>query len=385
MMMCDCDRWVGERFLSHQLDKGCVLETQQRVPVTLGFVEGICRECRGLKPEPHPKAELHGATSKIKRYYWRELAFLTYKMIAERAEMEGLDPQGLYTQPAQALTKQVERDALNEIKRLHKESPKYDFSEPSQQEVIGTYGVEVQRLDAVYAPSSSEKGAGILSGEEVVSAEEFVGRHFKEKEWSVIFCESRPFHVIFGVFMWPVIQDSDDPLCETRGFASKAAYPSHSLAAGQQIWMLQPRDFGTPGYGLRRAEVIDQHLESITPPSQSEFLHLFDYWLEDSVLLRDYLWAHDAGDISTARNVLEVLSPQVILRILRYLVGDYWRRYTGWPDLLVFREEEFFLVEVKASKDKLSGDQKRWIADNSSILELPFKLVKIHRSATAGR
>lgn len=251
--------------------------------------------------------------------------------------------------------------------------------------MIDTYGVEVQRLDATYAPKSSEKGAGILSGEEVVSAEEFVAGHFRENEWSVIFCESRPFHVIFGVFMWPVIQDPDDPLCETRGFASKTAYPAHSLAAGQQIWMPQPRDLGAAGYGFRRAEVIGEHLESITPLSQSEFLHLFDYWLDDSVLLRDYLWAHDAGDVFTARTVLEVLPPAIVLRILRYLVGDYWGRYIGWPDLLVFREQEYFFAEVKASKDKLSSDQKRWISDNSSILELPFRLVKIHRLATAGR
>lgn len=106
-MMCECNRWIGERFLPHQLDQGCVLETQQRIPVTLGFVKGICRECRGLRPEPHPKAELHGATSKIKRYYWREIAFLTYQMFAERAEKVGIDPNGLYTQPAQALTKEA--------------------------------------------------------------------------------------------------------------------------------------------------------------------------------------------------------------------------------------------------------------------------------------
>ena len=58
VMMCACDQEIGERFLAHQLRKGCVLDTQERVPVTLGFVEGVCRECRGLPPEARPVATL---------------------------------------------------------------------------------------------------------------------------------------------------------------------------------------------------------------------------------------------------------------------------------------------------------------------------------------
>ena len=65
------------------------------------------------------------------------------------------------------------------------------------------------------------------------------------------------------------------------------------------------------------------------------------------------------------------------------IVGNYWGRYLGWPDLLVYKEDDFFFAEIKASKDKLSAEQKRWIVDSSSELDLPFKLVKIHRSARA--
>ncbi len=72
----------------------------------------------------------------------------------------------------------------------------------------------------------------------------------------------------------------------------------------------------------------------------------------------------------------------MIIRILRYLVDGYWQRYLGWPDLLVFRDEEFFWVEVKASRDKLSEEQKSWIRDNKNLLQLPFKLVKIHKTST---
>ena len=110
---------------------------------------------------------------------------------------------------------------------------------------------------------------------------------------------------------------------------------------------------------------------------------LFDYWIEGSTLLRDYLCAHDPSDVEKARAIVEVLTPEAVLRILRYLVGNYWGRYLGWPDLLVYKEDDFFFAEIKSSKDKLSAAQKRYLVGNSSELDLPFKLVKIHRSARA--
>ena len=58
---------------------------------------------------------------------------------------------------------------------------------------------------------------------------------------------------------------------------------------------------------------------------------------------------------------------------------DYWGRYLGWPDLLIYRGAEYRMVEVKSSSDKLSDDQKRWIRDNHEILKLPFKLVKLRK------
>ena len=37
-------------------------------------------------------------------------------------------------------------------------------------------------------------------------------------------------------------------------------------------------------------------------------------------------------------------------------------------------------VEVKSSSDKLSEEQKRWIADNHGMLNLSFRIAKIHKA-----
>ena len=73
VMMCACEEEFGRRFLPHQLKDGRDAQTAECVDVTLGFQHAICRECRGLPSEAHPAAAIHGRTTKIKRYYLREL------------------------------------------------------------------------------------------------------------------------------------------------------------------------------------------------------------------------------------------------------------------------------------------------------------------------
>jgi|SRR5450631_673396 hypothetical protein len=61
---------------------------------------------------------------------------------------------------------------------------------------------------------------------------------------------------------------------------------------------------------------------------------------------------------------------------------------SGWPDLLVYRDNEFFFAEVKSAGDKLGKSQERWVRDNRERLHFPFKLVevlkKLDHDAAAG-
>jgi hypothetical protein len=36
------------------------------------------------------------------------------------------------------------------------------------------------------------------------------------------------------------------------------------------------------------------------------------------------------------------------VEMLRYLVEDYWGRRSGWPDLFIFRDDEFFFAEASS-------------------------------------
>lgn len=373
-MMCKCEEEFAVKFLPHQIRSGSELETQREVKVTLGFQPGICNTCKGKPEEAHPKAEMHGCTSKIKRYYWREIAFEKIKkfekFVIENNYSDWIRASIYHPKEYNV----IEKEVVEEIKQLHKISPKYKYNEESQEALINKYKLEVIKLSGEHVKFG--KSVLIIKDDQSLSPEEFAVSYFNELGYKTIFCESVPFHVLFGVFTWVLIQGPGDTKNKFIGFGNRDAF-----AQGFKVpmWSSLPQDFGTKGYFLRRKKRILLHIDSLAS-STEELLQTFSMWETGSIPLRQYLWANRKEDVERARNILKILPAEVVKKILQYLIENYWQRYLGWPDLLVYNDSGYFFVEVKSSKDKLSEDQKNWIRGNEKILKLPFKLLKIHNT-----
>lgn len=377
VMMCSCEEEFARKYLPHQITFGTDYSSKEQVLVTLGFQTGICNACKGLPLETHPMAEIHGRTTKISRYYWREIAFATIEKFAEWAGSSGfanwtdalLDNQEKY--------KSIERNCIVEIQQQHDTNPLYSYSNLSQAEVIERYGIEVIDVDGTYI-QTHERGVRLWEENSVLTPETFAEKYFSNRGYNVIFTESRPFHVLFGVFFWMLIQDPSDPKNRIVAFGNRFSFDKGE--DGETVYTFLPEDFGSEGYFRRRETAIDEHMSMIRQ-NQHDLLGLFDYWLQPSNELRQYLWAHHEDDLAKARQIVEVLPEAVVVNILRYLIESYWQRYLGWPDLLLFKNGEILFVEVKSSKDKLKDDQKSWIKDNYEFLHLPFKILKIHKAS----
>jgi VRR-NUC domain len=253
-------------------------------------------------------------------------------------------------------------------------------AEESQAEIIKKYRVDIIALNGTYIANPKNRGAILLDGDRPCSVEEYACRYFRNLGYNALFVESVPFHVLFGVYMWSVIQDPGDSHTRIVSFGDRKAFDAKT--PGELISTHLPDDFGTPGYGRRRAKAIKKHLSKVMC-ERGDLQRLFDYWLGPSESLRQYLWAHREKDIQKAQQLIDILPPAAVIEILRYLVENYWGHHSGWPDLLVHRGDEFFVAEVKSSRDKLGEKQKHWIRDNHKRLHFPFKLVKVHKGATA--
>lgn len=377
VMMCACDEDFARRFLPHQIHEGFELSTNERVPVTLGFQPNICNTCRGLPEEPYPKAEIYGYTSKVRRYYWREIFMETTRRFAAWAKAQGYVNYHIAQRDNPSVYAEVEKEVVAEIKEMHKRSPKYRYDEEPQSVVLERNKVEIVHLEADYVKTSRRKAMMKCEERDVCTVEEFVALYYRGLGYRVIFAESAPFHVIFGVFMWELIQDRKDPRIRLAMFGERSSYEEEGKSV-KWIRIMLPQDFGKPTYVHRRSASVERHFRQI-PYNRLELLELFDKWLKPSYGLRQYLWAHRAIDVERARRIVAVLPGDVTHRILRYLVESYWKRYVGWPDLVIHRGEEYCFVEVKSSRDKLNETQKRWINDNTRFMQLPFKLAKVHR------
>ena len=157
------------------------------------------------------------------------------------------------------------------------------------------------------------------------------------------------------------------------------AHPGYAHGESSEvIWIPLPSDFGTPAYSCRRAKALTKHLSAIAE-TRVELLRLVDSWLAPSAGLREYLGANRRESVETARKLIELIAPAVLKTVLGYLVLHYWGHHSGWPDLLVYRPDQWFLAEIKSWRDKLNENQKRWIEDNHRYLHLPFKLVQVAR------
>jgi len=233
--------------------------------------------------------------------------------------------------------------------------------------IIDAYGIEVIALKAAYVANPGRR-ALILDDSQSCGVEEYVCRYFSRLGYSTAILENNPIHVLFGTYMWPLIQDAGDRRGRIIGFPNRQAYDAGRTGEFIRSWL--PADFGKPEYAIRRAKQIKKHMAAITA-ERHELRCLFD---RD---LKNYLWAHRAEHIQIARQLIEIVPADTIMEVLRYLIEHYWGRYTGWPDLLVHRQKEFMLVEVKSARDTLGGDQQRWIRDNHERLHLPFKLVAV--------
>jgi len=376
VMMCSCDEEFGHLFLPHQLNKGTWLNSQKMVSVTIGFQTRICLECRGEREIPAPVSSMRGRTTKILRYYWREIYFETtrrfYNAHPELNPQKTIINSDKYSKSRKEINKQV----IEEIKQLHEKNPKYNYSELSQKEIIDSTKTEVILINAKYIKNEEKRLVRIQSNYKILSVEEFASEYFEKKGYKILITESAPFQVLFGIFMFLVIQNPTDTKRRVVSFGSRFDSDSGFKQEGL-ITTILPEDFGTTNYFFRQNTLIKRHLQEL-----GDLDWTFDYWLDGSYQLRQYLWAHRDEDIKKAKQIMHILGLKKLRKVLNYMVMNYWRNYCGWPDLLVYNKKEFFFVEVKSSNDKLSEDQKNWFLGNHKHMGFLAKIFKVGISRT---
>jgi hypothetical protein len=362
VLMCDCEYEIATRLLPHQISKGVVLETKERIP-TDGFAHAICAHCRCEQEEPHPKAEGWGNKGKVYRFYWREITKTYYQAVLEWLAARDLSISNIIEfeqqHPSDACA--LKAESLKFWQRSHSLKPKYDTHELTQAGFLKDADVRTVSFPGTYRQVRKEGqdiGRWVLADGSLAGAEDYAKECYNSLGFSTIRCERRIPLVWTVAFLGHVIQDPSDPLTrEVLRHSTVGWSKSHPNTAN--VAFLLPRDFGTATYASRRMVAIRSAVEEMeTCPDLGSLLR-------KGVLahrsLLDYLWVNDNGCCRYAEAAIEVLPRQFITMAVQWLVADLWRHSPGWPDFLIYRGREWFFSEVKSPKDRLSSAQMRWL------------------------
>lgn len=378
--MCACEEELARQFLPHQLHEGREDGTRKRYPVA-GFAPGLCPACRNEDQPPHPMAAVRGRKGKIERFYWREIT-KTYHAFARAWLIENsehasdiLEFQKRFPDTAKDLRKR----ARQHWQREHKSKPKYDLSEPTQQDLHDDVDVPESVVHAPYGQvqrADQRLGKWQNSAGELVSAEAIAKDYYWSQGWTSYDCERKLISVLYGTFCFPVVQALDDPLIivgyrnSTRGWTK--AKPDTGLIA-----IPLPQDFGSPVHFQRRSSEYSRLFSCLRGECLSD---LFEEWLEPSKNLRDYLWVNEDAAVTLARKALRVIPVADILGWIEWAAGDFWQRQPGWPDLFLVRDTSFRFVEVKSPLDKLSQEQLRWFRWALGEARVPCEVCRVRKS-----
>jgi hypothetical protein len=370
LFICSCERDFALRHLPHQVSVGCVLETQERVPVS-GFADKMCAECRGVRELSHPKAAIYGIKGKVERFYWREILKTQLELSAVQF--------GRSTQPSPRETRRLHREALDKWKQIHKTTPKYDTREPSEASFLREIAVPTRVIVGDYSPiekDGQKVGKWRAADGRLVSPEDLVALEAEAQGYVVLRCERTLISCLIATLLGQVIQESGDPEVRPTYRASTKGWASSKRNAAT-IEILLPTDFGTSGHWLRRMDRIKEELAVLA--DAPSLLQEFDQRLSITESLRDYLWVAESGMVERARIALRHLPAAVVLKSLTWAIGHLWDRIPGWPDLLLLSSETYRFSEVKSPHDELSAEQARWFRWAGGPAAISCEIVRVRK------
>lgn len=175
-----------------------------------------------------------------------------------------------------------------------------------------------------------------------VSVEEYAISYYKLQGWTGFHSENKILTSIFGILMWEF-------LFEPVPYVFQTSYQK------------APLDFRSDGFCFRRIEVYKRLIEAFKASQRlgKIFFEKFQLYYKQNSMFVD--WASlDKWGVKFLCKAVDGLGTGLI-KVLKKLCKDYRHNSSGMPDLMLVKDGEVKMVEVKSTNDKLSDQQKMWI------------------------
>lgn len=166
-----------------------------------------------------------------------------------------------------------------------------------------------------------------------------VMEYFRARDYSAAFSENEPWRALFGLVFWDIIYDTN----------VRAIH--HPL---QRV----PSDFFLPDFYVKRETMLRERLASL--PDNQAFLELIQKTYLEKFGVANVLVAWFDGLLEIVLVLVRYLSPAQLNAILLEMAKHLRENTRGFPDLLIWKDDEYDFVEVKSPTDHLSAQQLHW-------------------------
>lgn len=198
----------------------------------------------------------------------------------------------------------------------------------------------------------------VTAQEMTVKVEEYALSWYAEKGWKGFHCENSLFRAIYAIFLWPVLYSSTVPGTFVHN------YQKHAL------------DYKFCTFYESRRELFTREFEYLQGCTDLVALFQERYSLYQGYLSSYVDWDMVAGwGIGSLREIIGAIDRKALIGLFSILAQDYKYTNHGLPDLLLWKDTQVLLVEVKSHNDRLADHQKLWI---QTLAELGFFVEVLH-------
>jgi hypothetical protein len=198
----------------------------------------------------------------------------------------------------------------------------------------------------------NEEGEVIQISQWHANVEETAIAYFKERGYQAFFSENYPFKALFGLLFWEVIFRPGE-LTSPFQVAPEGTMERRFYQENKNQFEKLLKDYESQDNFKKAIQENYQLKYGIANP--------FVYWHED--LLQQVMI------------ITEKVSHKPLLKALKEIIKNPKENTTGFPDLFVYNEKEYFFAEVKSVNDHLSNKQLFWI-NHFQTWKVPVRIIR---------
>lgn len=163
--------------------------------------------------------------------------------------------------------------------------------------------------------------------------------YYRDHGYEAFFSENEPWRAIFGLVFWDIIYDTNVQAIH------------HPL---QRV----PSDFFLPDFYVKRRAMLLERLAHLDDRQKMKLAIEATYTAKFGVSNVLVNWYDQL--LASVLVIIELVPSDHIRAVLLEMASNLRENIRGFPDLFIWKDDEYYFIEIKSPTDHLSSQQLHW-------------------------